>query len=158
MGIIWNWENLNICLRLTFIEILHKIFWVSWEMFFKGLGVQKDTQTPCWLRLWLPLLLLTPQGLVYLTHSCGRVPLDIVIWIYDTSRAWNWGVPGRGLAAYASSVSFGHAEHCFLTVWTPKSLCQNLLKMTFLRRWRSCSTCHFCNTLKAVSGLKKQNV
>ena len=40
----------------------------------------------------------------------------------------------RGLAAYASSVSFGHAEHCFLTVWTSKSLCQNLLKMTFLRR------------------------
>ena len=37
------------------------------------------------------------------------------------------------LAAYASSVSFGHAEHCFLTVWTPKSL-SNLLKMTFLRR------------------------
>ena len=45
----------------------------------------------------------------------------------------------RGLAAYVSSVSFGHAEHCFLTVWTPKSLCQNLLKMTFLRRCRSCS-------------------
>ena len=33
----------------------------------------------------------------------------------------------------ASNVSFGHAEHCFLTVWTPKSLCQNLLKMTFRR-------------------------
>ena len=43
-------------------------------------------------------------------------------------------VEDRGLAAYASSVSFGHAEHCFLTVWTPKSLCQNLLMMTFLRR------------------------
>ena len=28
----------------------------------------------------------------------------------------------RGLAAYASSVSFGHPEHCFLTVWTPKNL------------------------------------
>ena len=28
----------------------------------------------------------------------------------------------RGLAAYASNVSFGHTEHCFLTVWTPKSL------------------------------------
>ena len=40
----------------------------------------------------------------------------------------------RGLAAYASSVSFGHPEHCFLTVWTPKNLCQNLLMMTFLRR------------------------
>ena len=49
-----------------------------------------------------------------------------------------WAPGTRGLAAYASSVSFGHAEHCFLTVWTvnwtPKSLCQNLLKMTFLRR------------------------
>ena len=40
----------------------------------------------------------------------------------------------QGLSRNASSVSFGHAEHCFLTVWTPKSLCQNLLKMTFLRR------------------------
>ena len=40
----------------------------------------------------------------------------------------------RGLDAYASSVSFGHAEHCFLTVWTPKCLCQNLLMMTFLKR------------------------
>ena len=35
----------------------------------------------------------------------------------------------QGLIRNASSVSFGHAEHCFLTVWTPKSLCQNLLKM-----------------------------
>ena len=40
----------------------------------------------------------------------------------------------QGLSPNASSVSFGHAEHCFLTVWTPKSLCQNLLKKTFLRR------------------------
>ena len=40
----------------------------------------------------------------------------------------------RGLAAYAPNVSFGHPEHCFLTVWTPKSLCQNLLMMTFLKR------------------------
>ena len=45
-----------------------------------------------------------------------------------------WGGGGQGLSRNASSVSFGHAEHCFLTVWTPKSLCQNLLKMTFLRR------------------------
>ena len=40
----------------------------------------------------------------------------------------------QGLSRNASSVSFGHAEHCFLTVWTPKSLCPNLLKKTFLRR------------------------
>ena len=41
---------------------------------------------------------------------------------------------GQGLSRNASSVSFGHAEHCFLTVWTPKCLCQDLLKMAFLRR------------------------
>ena len=40
----------------------------------------------------------------------------------------------RGLAAYGSSVSFGHPEHCFVTVWTPKYFCQNLLMMFFLRR------------------------
>ena len=38
----------------------------------------------------------------------------------------------RGLATYASSMSFGHPEHCFLTVWTPKSLGQDLLMMTIL--------------------------
>ena len=27
----------------------------------------------------------------------------------------------RDLAAYASSMSFGHPEHCFLTVRTPKN-------------------------------------
>ena len=43
-------------------------------------------------------------------------------------------IGNRGLAGYASSVSFGHPEHCFLTVWTPKFICQNFLMMTFLRR------------------------
>ena len=46
----WRWKNSIICLRLT-LEILHKIFWVSLGVLFKDLGVQKDTQTPCWLRL-----------------------------------------------------------------------------------------------------------
>ena len=38
----------------------------------------------------------------------------------------------RGLATYESSVSFGHPEHCFLTVWTPKSLGLDLLMMAIL--------------------------
>ena len=38
----------------------------------------------------------------------------------------------RGLATYASSMSFGYPEHCFLSVWTPKSLGQDLLMMTIL--------------------------
>ena len=37
----------------------------------------------------------------------------------------------RGLATYAS-MSFGHPEHCFLTVWTPKSLGPDFLMMEIL--------------------------
>ena len=45
-------ENIQfICLRLTFEEIPHTKIWVSWGMLFKALGVQTDTQTPCWLRI-----------------------------------------------------------------------------------------------------------
>ena len=51
----------------------------------------------------------------------------------DTSQ-FTYKTLQQGLSCNASSVSFGHAEHCFLTVWTPKILCQNLLEMTFLRR------------------------
>ena len=29
---------------------------------FKGLGVQKDTQRPCWLRPWVPVLDMIPDG------------------------------------------------------------------------------------------------
>ena len=43
------------------------------------------------------------------------------------------GPLARGLATYGSSVSFGHPEHCYLTVWTPKSLGQDLLMMTIIR-------------------------
>ena len=32
-------------------KFLTKKNWVSWGVLSKGLGVQKDTQTPCWLRL-----------------------------------------------------------------------------------------------------------
>ena len=52
MWIIRRWENSIISLRLRFLEIPHKENWVSWGVLFKGLGVQKGTQTPCWLRPW----------------------------------------------------------------------------------------------------------
>ena len=52
---------------------------------------------------------------------------------YTSTRKELRNYPKQWLSRNASSVSFGHAEHCFWTVWTPKSLCQNLLKMTFLR-------------------------
>ena len=41
-------------------------FWVSWGVLFKGLGVQKNTQTPCWQRPWYTVL-------VYLNKTyCSR--------------------------------------------------------------------------------------
>ena len=55
MGIIRRWKNSIISLRLRFLEIPHKENWVSWGVHFKGLGVQKGTQTPCWLRPWMEL-------------------------------------------------------------------------------------------------------
>ena len=52
MGTIRRWENSIISLRWRFLEIPHNKIWVSWGVLFKGLGVQKGTQTPCWLRPW----------------------------------------------------------------------------------------------------------
>ena len=47
MRIIWRWKKKSILyLRLTFWKGPLKICWVSWGVLFKGLGVQKDTQTP----------------------------------------------------------------------------------------------------------------
>ena len=36
------------------------------------------------------------------------------------------------MSTNASSMPFGHPKHCFLTIWTPKSLGQDLLMMTIL--------------------------
>ena len=47
-----RWKISIISLILGFLEIPHKNIWVSWGVLFKGLGVQKGTQTPCWLRPW----------------------------------------------------------------------------------------------------------
>ena len=33
-----RWKHSSIFLKLTFKEILHKDFWVSWRVIFKGLG------------------------------------------------------------------------------------------------------------------------
>ena len=36
--------------------------WVSCGVLSKGLGVQKDTQTPCWLRPWMPVIFTIPKA------------------------------------------------------------------------------------------------
>ena len=51
-GIIRRWKNSIISLRLRYLEIPHKNFWVSRGVLLKGFGVQKGSQTPCWLRPW----------------------------------------------------------------------------------------------------------
>ena len=50
MGIKRRWKNSIISLILRFLEVPHKKIWVSWGVLYKALGVQKGTQTPCWLR------------------------------------------------------------------------------------------------------------
>ena len=72
MGIIWWWKNSISCLRLTFKEIPHKNIWVSWGVLFKGMGVQKDTQTPCWLRPCLPQKLDNGSGVFWSLMKIGQ--------------------------------------------------------------------------------------
>ena len=74
MGIIRRWKNSIISLRLGFLKIPHKNIWVSWGVLFKGLGVQKGTQTPCWLRpcrhLFLTSCLWSGMSEIYASSSC----------------------------------------------------------------------------------------
>ena len=51
MGIIRRWKN-SIKLEIEVFRNSTLKVWVSWGVLFKGLGVQKGTQTPCWLRPW----------------------------------------------------------------------------------------------------------
>ena len=75
MGIIRRWENSIISLRFGFLEITHKNIWVSWEVLFKGLGVQKSTQTPCWLRPWHAVYYVYTK-LILLTYVWSCLPMS----------------------------------------------------------------------------------
>ena len=44
-------KKFNYMLEIDILRISSQIFGVSLGVFFMGLGVQKDTQMPCWLRL-----------------------------------------------------------------------------------------------------------
>ena len=73
--------------------------WVSWRVLFKGLGVQKDTQAPCWLRPWVVALYLTqPENQA---NSSYRSPPPLDSWPYGsgagvmTSLLWSCGVVER---------------------------------------------------------------
>ena len=43
-------EKFKYMLEIDILRNSSFIIWVSWGVLFKGLGVQKDTQMPCWLR------------------------------------------------------------------------------------------------------------
>ena len=42
-------KKFNYMLEIDILRNSSQKNWVPWGMLFKGLGVQKDTQTPCWL-------------------------------------------------------------------------------------------------------------
>ena len=44
-------KKLNFMLLIDILRNSSQKNWVSWGVLFKGLGVQKDTQMPCWLIL-----------------------------------------------------------------------------------------------------------
>ena len=74
MGFIRRWKSSIISLRLRFLEISHWKIWVSWGVLFKGLGVQKGTQTPCWLRPCLhPHCALIRMNTVFHPPAAGTI-------------------------------------------------------------------------------------
>ena len=87
MRIIRRWKNSIISLRLRYLKIPHKIFWVSWGVLFKGLGVQKSTQMPCWLRpWWYEQCVIT--GTVHLTgYLVEDEQVNDDVW-YDMNYVW----------------------------------------------------------------------
>ena len=84
MGVIRRWKHSIISLRFRFFLIPLKEIWVSWRVLFKGLGVQKGTQTPCWLRPWMEVFKIWTLKKVlhrriwfytgHLWHPCRTVP------------------------------------------------------------------------------------
>ena len=52
MGNCMEMKKFNYMLEIDIFRNSSQNNWVSWGFVFKGLGVQKDTQTPCWLRPW----------------------------------------------------------------------------------------------------------
>ena len=65
-------KKINYMLEIDILRNSSQNFVVSWGVLFKGLGVQKDTQTPCWLwpwqglsRLWVECVIWTPRTLFF---------------------------------------------------------------------------------------------
>ena len=137
MGIVWRWKKSIICLRLTFYEILHEIFWVSWGVLFKGLGVQKDTQTPCWLRLWWR----TSGHIWILQHSTiTRFNIREIMSNTDdhsgTINCWKcWKFYHRQCGI--NSFDFVFSQSCiYLTIWPVRCIYWlKALPVEFLTMW-----------------------
>ena len=60
-------KKFNYKLEIEIFRNSSQKYWVSWGVLFKGLGVQKGTQTPCWLRPW---------GDVHFTHNFCQTRLE----------------------------------------------------------------------------------
>ena len=94
MGIIWRWKiQLQVyAWDWHFKKFFTKSFGCP-EGCFKGLGVQKDTQTPCWLRLCFAPFLLTKKH--YCSHYHGLANFYETCWslcqnIYIQEVYWIW--------------------------------------------------------------------
>ena len=110
-----RWKNSIVSLRLRFLEIPHKKVWVSWGVLFKGLGVQKGTQTPCWLRPWYICIL--PERLAFRGLCVQISPRHHAVLGPVTTRSWyDLKCFTLELLACKDRISY---------VWTQRSLLRN---------------------------------
>ena len=111
-------------------EIPHKNFWVSWGVLFEGLGVQKDTQTPCWLRPCVPPL----QAAVVHQYNA-----DKPIWGYEDYRVV--------LFIRSKLQKWSHKTQLTFKCWLEIPL-QDHLKLNLFERWDT--SVHFVDLVNFV--------
>ena len=81
----------NYTLEIEIFRNSTQNIWVSWGVLFKGLGVQKGTQTPCWLRPCVQSLLLLYTLILNLEYPQPWLPVrEILSDLSHFIGVWNF--------------------------------------------------------------------
>ena len=144
----WGGKTSIICLKLTFWEMTQRNILVSWGVISKSLGVQKDTQMPCWLRLWVEVLIVPKLfwGIFWPGARCSLLA---------------WWRPALDKSQYraqykpATNISFRTNFPCWASsnndFYLPDMIC-GLPEISYITYSRmACSICYgFINDLKTI--------
>ena len=134
------------------------MFWVSWGVLFKGLGVQKDTQTPCWLRPCIKFSHILAMG-EFAWNISRRLPADVSL-AYSSHQVDDRGICSQNLIkiAHKSKLPWPHGSgfaHNFLSIsmfsgqfiseFQPRGIILYILAIIYIIM---CEVAwHFCNNL-----------